>query len=87
MHILVVTAADVWILAAERWCISASRWDDMQIRTDRAEEITAREIVGHALTNASLERHDDGRQNGMVDALITFEDGRVAALGRGPARR
>jgi hypothetical protein len=47
---------------------------------DRPEEAIARSIVAHALPGARVARHDDNSADSMVDAIITYPDGRTAAL-------
>jgi hypothetical protein len=47
---------------------------------DLADEEIARRIVRHALPNVTVIEYDDGSLDGMVDALITYPDGRTADL-------
>ena len=47
---------------------------------NRADEVIARQIVAHGLLGATVVHHDDGSRPGMVDAVITYADGRTAAL-------
>ena len=47
---------------------------------DRPDEQVARHIVRHALPSVTVTQHDDGSRDSMVDALITYPDGRTAAL-------
>ena len=48
---------------------------------DRPDEQIARHIVRHALLSGlTVTQHDDGSRDSMVDALITYPDGRTAAL-------
>jgi len=47
---------------------------------DRPYEQVARHIVRHALPSVTVTQYDDGSSDSMVDALITYPDGRTAAL-------
>jgi hypothetical protein len=47
---------------------------------DRPDEQVARHIVRHALPSVTVvTQHEDGSRDSMVDALITYPDGRTAA--------
>jgi hypothetical protein len=47
---------------------------------DRPYEQVARHIVRHALPSVTVvTQHEDGSRDSMVDALITYPDGRTAA--------
>ena len=47
---------------------------------DRPDQQVARHIVRHALPSVTVTQYDDGSRDSMVDALITYPDGRTAAL-------